>query len=688
MNRWNTQDGLFHFLFANEDRYILDSMVSLNLTDYLRRELTKRHFQDILFIEGLQGSFIVRVFNERTWRWVTEQIKGLFGFGLKGGAEYHVNPGGCRIQCSADQIRKLPAQATGTAFVFAIDTFSEIYRGRAEELDVLRQSNAHRKNVIILRASTTAEDSQPLLTDPDGIFQAKTAHGDLFPAVVSAFQNEDLADEGCYVLLGKTLGNRCVFLNEFTHGAIRKVIRYVAWVVREDVDHLTPEQTEKLDQFIFRWYHDADLQVQRQELFSQNHHNQYALLGRELARNWDKITEAARNTRADSVIVNRIHELGVISEQMIVKYTPEIRYEWQYDPKRQIEYRAVTSRVRRLLQKPRRVKPDPEAEKYLRGYIDHMNAAIKLGDTETVYCAERCIEEAVARKFDCGEGTFVYWNCDESQLKEYERLFQCGRKFRELQDEQQQRRAEFSTLYRQIQQMREGSEERKHAMVRIVDLNKDIERYDKLLTRNRLEEQDIENRIDDFAVAAELLRHKDSVEDAKRAGQLLQDLSVRIREAAEQEKAFAKGLSLDDVIPDVKLDVKEPDNLSDLLKFDFGAGVPGIEDGIAEPVPDPSYGQPEMPEVESWHAQAVAPAAELAEEIPEPVSDPTENQSEIPRPVPDPAEEQPEILEEQLEIPEEQLEMQEEQPENPEEQPELSEEEARQELRKLIDTIY
>ena len=39
MEKFRAQEGLIHFVFGNEDTYILDSMVQLNLTDYLYYEL-------------------------------------------------------------------------------------------------------------------------------------------------------------------------------------------------------------------------------------------------------------------------------------------------------------------------------------------------------------------------------------------------------------------------------------------------------------------------------------------------------------------------------------------------------------------------------------------------------------------------------------------------------------------------
>ena len=83
MARWNAADGLVHFLFADEDQYILDSMIRLNLADYLYHELRRRGFGRIAFVDGRGGSYYVRVFNKPSLQWFQDQHKGLFGLGHK-----------------------------------------------------------------------------------------------------------------------------------------------------------------------------------------------------------------------------------------------------------------------------------------------------------------------------------------------------------------------------------------------------------------------------------------------------------------------------------------------------------------------------------------------------------------------------------------------------------------------------
>ena len=53
MGCFESQNGLVQFVFANEDAYFLDSMIRLNLRDYLCHELSRQGYSRIFFIEGI-----------------------------------------------------------------------------------------------------------------------------------------------------------------------------------------------------------------------------------------------------------------------------------------------------------------------------------------------------------------------------------------------------------------------------------------------------------------------------------------------------------------------------------------------------------------------------------------------------------------------------------------------------------
>ncbi len=532
MTAWNVQDGLFHFLFANEDRYILDSMVCVNLTDYLRHELSELHMDKILFVEGAQGSFAVRVFNQSVWQWCADQIRGPLGLGLKGSQTYQPDPDGCSISCTADQIRKLPVQSEHTAFVFMLETFAELYRAREGELRQLVQFNGSRRNLMILRAGVTAESSQRILSDHGGIFQSTSGENAIFPAVVSAFQNADLADEGCYELLRRSLGGRYVFLNRFSKEAVTRAVRYTAWIERKDEDGLTDNEIDRIGSFVWRWFHDADLQSEKEGMFSENDLCSYQLLARDLSRFWTIIAEAAMETDLQKPVVHPIPDAGVISDGMLVRYLPDTRYIWPDDQKRKLAYRTVTARLRRTLRKPRAAKMDQKAEEHLRRFIDQMKIAMKKGDTATVGRIETCINDVIRRKYACDDASKLYWDYHDSLIAESGRVFEIEQSIRMDEYKRNQIQSQRDAVIDRIESVPAETSEHLHLQERAINLHKEIEIYTLLINRKREDSLAACSRIVKMEQQEELLRHQISAETAQQAEKILVKLTEQIRMAA------------------------------------------------------------------------------------------------------------------------------------------------------------
>ncbi|MBR0398494.1 MAG: hypothetical protein IJI10_09530 [Eubacterium sp.] len=534
--RWNVQDGLFHFLFANEDRYILDSMVCVNLTDYLRHMLSEKHMEKILFVEGAQGSFAVRVFNQTLWQWCADQFRGPLGLGLKGGQTFQPAPEGCRIPCTAEQIRKLPVQAEHTVFVFALETFAELYRAREGELRQLVQNNGSRKNLIILRTGVTAEASQKILSDPGGIFQSTSGENALFPAVVNAFQNADLADEGCYELLRRSLAGRYVFLNRFSKEAVARIVRYTAWFERKDEDGLTDAEIDRISEFVWRWFHDADMQAEKSGMFSENDLCSYQLLAGDLSRFWTTIADTAAETDLQKPVIRPIKDTGVVSDGMLVRCLPDTRYTWPNDPKRQLAYRTVTARLRRTLRKPRAVRPDKNAEEHLRRFIDQMKIAMKKGDTATVSRIETCMNDVIRRKFACGGQSKIYWEYHDILIAESERVFEMEQSIRIDEQRRRQMQSQRDACISRVKELPAGSSECLHLQESAVSLHKEIETYTLLINRKRQDSLAARDRIVKLEQQEELLRHQSSAETARQAEKILAALTEQIREErAKQE---------------------------------------------------------------------------------------------------------------------------------------------------------
>lgn len=428
MSRWNAADGLIHFLFANEDQYILESMIALDLTGYLNYELHRRHFQKILFVSGNHLSYKIRFFGKDSWDWAVDKMKGLLGLGAKN-KEFNPDPRGDILNCSADQIRKLAALAENTAFVFALDSFAEIFKGFHDLLYNLQNKNMHQKNLMILRAGVTAEESQHLFQNPYGIFQTKTSQGYLFPEIISAFVDEDSEADGCYMRLKQLMGDRCVFLNRFSRGAVDRVVRYAAWIKKKEP--LSDSETRRqVTEYIWKWYHDVQEQASGSGLLTENPLRSYQDLLRDVMRFGKTIEEVSEEPHVKEPVSEFLPEPGVISNYDYVRLVPDLPAYEKYDPERKKAFQAGCIRVRSRLRKPQSDRIPKESGQYLESCLGRMSSAVRAGDSgdyETFQRAHDAVCMMAQRHYKADEDSITLWQAYDLLASQSARLFEIQR---------------------------------------------------------------------------------------------------------------------------------------------------------------------------------------------------------------------------------------------------------------------
>ena len=59
MRRFDAGDGLCHLVFANEDTYYLDSLLKLNLRQYLYYALKETGYEAVYFLSGEEGNLFL-----------------------------------------------------------------------------------------------------------------------------------------------------------------------------------------------------------------------------------------------------------------------------------------------------------------------------------------------------------------------------------------------------------------------------------------------------------------------------------------------------------------------------------------------------------------------------------------------------------------------------------------------------
>ena len=523
MSRWNVQDGLIHVLFANEDRYVLDSMVSLDLTEYLNYELHRRHFARILFVEGLQNSCVIRVFSEKARDWCEEQLKGLFGMGRIGRGDIPAAGKGMLLKCSPEQVRRLAAQASETAFVFRLDVFARVFRGCEDELEKMRGENELRRNLMILRAGVVAEDSRALFMDKKGIFQASSGTGRLFPEVVSAFTGDDPADEGCYVRLQRMLGDRCVLLNRFSRDAVRRAVRYTSWVVREGKDALSEEQLENTAAYVWKWYHDAAEQTARGGLLPEDPARSYDILIRDLDRYWKVVSEVAEASGPQTL--EPMGEPGVISDSILVRKVPDEQQYGMLEEEKRTEYKAVCFRIRRLLRRPRVKEPDEQAAMYLSRFLDRLTAAVQKGDSDTVRRAESALQAAVAENYYLHEEDGLQWQLHDAILAQSARLFGVREDIRKDSLRLNMVNGELDNVLHPRQYV--SISEKPRVERRALKLKEERDALERLINKGSQDETDIGSLLFRMELMKKLPGRQVSAEEAEQIDGLLQEMADR-----------------------------------------------------------------------------------------------------------------------------------------------------------------
>ena len=448
MSRWDVQDGLIHFVFANEDAYVLDSMVVLNLTDKLYYELRRRQYEKILFLEGLKGEYTIRLFDLPSWQLCFDRTKKKLGGSYMIRENFRPLPTGQEFSCNAEQIEKLVCESENTAFVFMLQTFSGVFHGRERLISNLLQTNSQRKNLILIRAGIVSEDSKPILTRPDGIFLSRNMDRPLFPEVGRAFLEENYMDEDCYDRLNDYMNNRCVFLNRFSKKAILRVVRYVSFMLQKNGDRYSDAELEKIARFVWLWYHEEAVQNAYLSLFSENEERKFSVLARDLKTNWNAITEAISEAVLTGMDSRHIHEPFVISHNLPEKELQSIRVRTDEMEKK---YGAVIRRLVRDFQKPRQETISPEAQRRLDRFIARMKEAVIKDDYETFERSEKAIRYTILCRFHFGDDNRLNWEGHERILESSAKLFEMEATVRQFTEKIRRFQEEQDRLYTRIQ---------------------------------------------------------------------------------------------------------------------------------------------------------------------------------------------------------------------------------------------
>ena len=471
MGDFKYQDGLFHFVFANQDTYVLESMVRLDLMDKLYRELCGQKYRQIIFLKGGIHPCVLVTKDRASYEFCQTAARRRAFFGLARRPEIPEFRGQ-DVERTDEDLRAMLSEATETAFVARVELFDRLYREHPGELAKLLAENSHRHNALVLLSTVRAEDSLPYFRDPNGIFAAEG----LFPEVQQAFSDEHCREGRGYELLQVYLGNRCLFYNSLSRYSVTNTVRRVLFQKFKGEEEKAEELVEPVAAFVYAWYHSPALRRRYPDCLSPNEDRRYAELARTLERRLTLVLGAMEACNLaefplDTENIDYIHEDTSLYLQLKnVKLSPEAK-----------EVRRWEALVQ-AYGRPRGHSIPVGIFHVLRFAAESMERAANAKDAETfAYCAI-CLEYGLKSKFsgEGGENWELWKNCIEVSS----RRFEMGQRIAEKRESIRVWRAEWDEMVAKIrrkERSRISEGELYYDKEAALDLNARIESYQKIL---------------------------------------------------------------------------------------------------------------------------------------------------------------------------------------------------------------
>ncbi len=395
MKEWSGEDRPIRLLFAEEDTYVLDSLVSLNLKSYLEHELRTERFQRVLFVRMSDGVFWISAQSGSAWEWVCAQNLGWFP--KLGKILGNPEPGSREMRVSPDALLKLLSTGQDMAAVVEFDAFSELFRKRTKQLEQLVPALGQNRSRVLVRGSVFAENTQPFLQDPDGVFQNCEA---VFPEVSEVFSEEEQDEAGWASLLQERMGSACSFLNDFSEKTVRRICTYVGWVLKQEP---MGELQEALDDII-RLVRARYAAGTCTKLLNDNAAMRFETLISDLDRNW----EALRNFQTARTDSEQLSDREY-RPRAVANYESALRMRETAGMGLGEQDQRRCRALGRNLMIPRKHLLVQEEREQLDFLTQTLQKSALAGDRVTLNCLLDCLENAVNRKLDCPAEDWRRW---------------------------------------------------------------------------------------------------------------------------------------------------------------------------------------------------------------------------------------------------------------------------------------
>lgn len=469
MARFDAQDGLLHFVFArSNDSYLLDSLVRMDLQDYLFYNLKNQGYRGIYFIRATGGGQQLEILDQESHkRYVRNRERSLFAK-LLFGQEQETFHGRKALLLAepvefAAQMLRMLRQEQDMAFVFEIHAFSGLFGQCVEQLDQLIENSAacrnQARNIIVIQSPVTSSDSLTELAGENSLFRRTRNGKSLCPELYSILEKTGYVP--LYDKMAAELGRRYWFLNEFTEENLENIALRHCLITDKTGRYTTGEIRDTAD-FLYAWYHSPQLRGETGAMLSENEYYNFSMLQKDLSEYWRsvqrKVAEWRKKCPQGRLLLYlrakySMEETGlyIVSDDELAKKLRSIPFpaELYQGQSRETVQEAKDSfnHVVADYQKPGSQLISQELRRILSHCIEVMENAVLRKDQETFRKGLDMLQYAVSSQFSYQEQDQPLWACKKIVLDLEEQLGKDTDYIRERRKE----RAEADKRSRELQ---------------------------------------------------------------------------------------------------------------------------------------------------------------------------------------------------------------------------------------------
>ena len=318
------ENGLIHFVFANEDSYCLPNLCHLSFHNWLYYQLCKDGYTNIVLCSG-NNPFCFTAYESGAYTLVQEVTRaGLLKkmmkiTGIQPGQSGHQS---ITKKLSASEFgaacRKMLQQNTKTALVMPLECFYSLFEGTGDFTEKLIQDNLHFKyngNILLLTSTLSVKDSYRILIDPQGPFAVQYGNKSLCPNLRSMILSTHRIP--VYEHMQSTMYGQVHFLNRFTAAALRTVLESV--VLCNPEIWLSYQELDTMAAYLQLWFSSPELQKHRPLPLQDNPLHKFMILENDLKklRVFNQVYRAAMEYREYIPVKQNIPEVCLLSDNSV-----------------------------------------------------------------------------------------------------------------------------------------------------------------------------------------------------------------------------------------------------------------------------------------------------------------------------------------------------------------------------------